>query len=258
MLHRQSAARRRAFTLIELLVVIAIIAVLIGLLLPAVQKVRAAASRIKCANNVKQFGLAIHHYVSAHDEVLPPALTSDNGRNRYWFGEVDGTSVDAARGHLMPYLENNRAVLRCPDIDPGKIRQHYQGGTSGYGYNYTYLAPLAFAPPAWQPVWSPIRLATIPSTSQTIAMTDSAGTSYALPLVLIETPLIEPPSSRYPTAHFRHAGGANVLFLDGHAELFRPGTRNPPPPWDPPGATAFRDAEQLFDIGSTDDLWDRE
>jgi prepilin-type N-terminal cleavage/methylation domain-containing protein len=112
--------QRKAFTLVELLVVIAIIGILIGLLLPAIQKVREAANRVRCANNLKQLGLAMHNYHGVYD-TFPPG---------YWTPNPSQTASIGGAG------QNSWAVYILPYIELNDLFQQYNWGVGFRGANY--------------------------------------------------------------------------------------------------------------------------
>jgi len=135
--------RRGAYTLIELLVVMAIIAVLIGLLLPAVQRVREAANRAKCANNLKQIGLAIHNFHETYGFLVPTTIGESNNIPSALpqiSQATDGYATWATL--LLPYIEQN-SLYNLWNLEVQCSRQTPQAYQTQVG---TYLCPTRPAP----------------------------------------------------------------------------------------------------------------
>jgi prepilin-type N-terminal cleavage/methylation domain-containing protein len=132
---------RSGFTLIELLVVIAIIAILIGLLVPAVQKVREAAARTQCQNNLKQIALAALNYESTYKVLPPGGLVSPNSVNS---GYVNGGPYTGTLAFLLPFIEQGNVYNR---LDPGLFKFGTTTGSWAYSTPpFDYNTPGGYPP----------------------------------------------------------------------------------------------------------------
>lgn len=217
--------RRRVdgFTLVELLVVVGIIAVLIGILLPALGRAREAGRKISCASNLRQLNTALVMFANEHRGHLPNVSGGalPGGRHSRWFGGWKGSTFHAEIGLLYPYLKT-ADVGGCPwEFDESRP----QYGPTDYAYNNYLAQPHTYLGPAFAvPIPLGTRITRVRSSAETVTLFDSARINnwQFTPGAIDRTPWGYAPSSATPSFHARHNGYGNVAWVDGHVSSEQP------------------------------------
>lgn len=187
---------RKVFTLIELLVVIAIIAMLAGILLPALKKAKDKVYVINCANNSRQIGLAAMMYAQDNSGFLPVANVSMWISDRYWIDHL----------YLQGYITSKK-IFVC-DAGKDEIASPWWNAQQNYMYN-AIAGHLGYYPPS--STYRPRQISVVTDPSSRALLTDGKCKTKNNPLFDVNSidKLIE-------FIDFRHGGGINILFVDGH------------------------------------------
>lgn len=207
----------KAFTLVEVLVVLAIIGILVGLLLPAVQKAREAARRTQCANNLRQIGLAIHMHCNANRGKFPRSTHSESNFERTWIYT------------LAPYLENVDSVRLCPEDPRSKEKGQNQGTSYILNEYICEPGPDEALSINYLNATSRTILVFTASDNRGVAITEDhthsrawfkhpISNAWARIVADIQPDRFSGSPKGTPAAR-RNSGYANYLFADGHVEL---------------------------------------
>lgn len=213
--------KRPGFTLIELLVVLAIVAVLTGLLLPALGSARQSARQTLCLSSLRQTSLSLVGYTQDHRGHCVSYLQLDASGATWWFGFEPGgpntgainRPLDPAGSPLAGYSADLHGDLACPAFPDGDPRfvAKFDRRSAHFGYNGGIVWP--FPPDA-----TPRRIEEVRETSRVFTFADAVHQDFGNTFYEPHSVAYRKPGSTSGAAHFRHADRANAAFFDGHAQ----------------------------------------